>query len=209
MLDLLSDKIREHIIKNPVSYILLTVFFSLGIIGGAYIYNRYSPDQVRLLYDFFEKAREVYINEEVNSTLLFKNAFISSFSGLLIIWLSGFTVIGIPLIFFTVMKKGFVLGLITNFLITNFKGGIITSLIIIFAQGLILIPVYFVTATYGISLSGTLLKVVFGKIKYRIDLKNYLLFYMGVFIFALLFVVIFALSEGYFTGNLLKWYFKS
>ena len=120
MLNLLSDKIREHLIKNPVTYILLTVFFSLGVAGGAYIYNQYSPEEVNLLYEFFEKAKELYANEDVNSALIFKNSFLTALKSVALIWISGFTVIGIPLIFFTLMKKGFILGLITNFHLRNF-----------------------------------------------------------------------------------------
>ncbi len=209
MLNLLSDKIREHLIKNPVTYILLTVFFSLGVVGGAYIYNQYSPEEVNLLYEFFEKAKELYANEEVNSALLFKNSFLTALKSVSLIWISGFTVIGIPLIFFTLMKKGFILGLITNFLLTNFKGGILLSVILMFLQTVVLIPALMVISTYGISLSKTLLGLVFGKIKYKLDLKNYLLFYLGIFIVALLVAVVYALLEGYFTGNVLKWYFKS
>ncbi len=209
MLNLLSDKIREHLIKNPVAYILLTVFFSLGVMGGAYIYNQYSGEEINVLYEFFERAREIYLNEPVNSAVLFKNSFISALKSLAVVWLSGFTVIGIPFIFFILMKKGFVFGLIANFLMTNFKSGVFLSVILMFLETVILIPVLMVVATYGISLSKTLLGVVFGKIKYKLDLKNYLLFYIGIFVFALLFLVIYALLEGYFTGNVLKWFFKS
>ena len=205
MLGLLSDKIREHIIKNPVSYILLTIFFSIGVIGGAYIYNQYSKEEITLLYEFFERAREMYAGADVNSTLLFKNAFMASVKYLLLVWLSGFTVIGIPVIFFVMVKKGFIFGLITNFLLTNFKYGMVLSLVIMFLETVILIPVLMVVATYGISLSKTLFNVVSGRIKYKLDLKNYLLFYLLVFIASLLVIVIYSLLEGYFTANLLKW----
>ena len=205
MLGLLSDKIREHIIKNPVIYILLTIFFSLGVIGGAYIYNQYSKEEITLLYEFFERAREMYAVSDVNSTLLFKNAFISSFKYLLLVWISGFTVIGIPVIFFVMVKKGFIFGLITNFLLTNFKYGMVLSIVIMFLETVILVPVLMVVATYGISLSKTLFNVVSGRIKYKLDLKSYMLFYFLVFMVSLLMIVIYSLLEGYFTANLLKW----
>ena len=205
MLGLLSDKIREHIIKNPVSYILLTLFFSIGVIGGAYVYNMYSKEEVALLYDFFEKARELYINEDVNSTLLFKNAFISSLNSLLLVWFFGFTVIGIPVIFFVIIKKGFVFGLVANFLMTNFKYGILLTITVMFLETVILTPLLVVASTYGISLSRTLFNVISGRIKYRIDIKSYLFFYTLVFIIALIVIVIYGLLEGYLMGNLLKW----
>ena len=147
----------------------------------------------------------MYAVSDVNSTLLFKNAFISSFKYLLLVWISGFTVIGIPVIFFVMVKKGFIFGLITNFLLTNFKYGMVLSIVIMFLETVILVPVLMVVATYGISLSKTLFNVVSGRIKYKLDLKSYMLFYFLVFMVSLLMIVIYSLLEGYFTANLLKW----
>ena len=175
MIRLLSDKIREHIISNIVSYIILTLFFSLGIISGAYIYNQYDTAEVEALCDFFTEAKEVYVNTG-GSIGVFKNALFSSFKTIFLIWILGFTIIGIPVIFFTVFKKGFIFGLISNFLITNFSYGILTSIILFLVDAVILVPAIYVVSIYIISLSKTLIGMLTGKIRFKVNLKSYILF---------------------------------
>lgn len=209
MLKVLSDKIREHIMSNLVSYIILILLFSLGIIGGAYIYNCYSGDELGVLNEFYTDAKEIYTNTDVNNLGIFKSSFFSSLKTVFLIWILGFTVIGIPIVFFSIVKKGFVFGLIANFLITNFPDGIISALIILAVDGLVLMPVIYVMSVYSISLSKTIIGLVFGKIKFKVNLKNYILFYVALLFMVVFIIVIYALLEGYFTGNILKWHFNS
>lgn len=207
MLKVLSEKIREHILSNLVSYIVLTLLFVAGIIGGAYIYNCYSKEEVGILYEFFSDAREIYIKSSGNNLEVFKSSLASSFQTVILIWLLGFTVIGIPVILFSVVKKGFILGLISSFLISNFSNGVLCAIILFFIQSAVLIPAIFFVANYSISLSKTLIGMVFGKIRFKVNFKYYLLFYLVIFFGAIVCCVIYALLEGYFTSNILKWFF--
>lgn len=209
MLKILSDKVREHILSNIISYIILILFFSLGIIGGAYIYNCYDTGELGVLVEFFNDAEEAYKNSPGSNLDIFKLAFSSSFKTVFLIWILGFTVIGIPIVFFTIIKKGFVFGLISNFLITNYSDGIITAVIILIIDSLVLLPVIYLMATYSISLSRTLIGMILGKIRFRVNLKNYIIFYFALLICAVFVVVIYSLLEAYFTGNILKWFFNS
>ncbi len=207
MLRILSDKIREHICLNMVSYIVLTVLFSLGIIGGAYIYNSYSKEEIGILYEFFSDAKEIYKEGSGNNLEIFKNSLSSSFQTVFLIWLLGFTVIGIPVVFFLIIKKGFISGLITCFLVSNYSNGILCAIFLFFVQSAILIPAIFFISNYSISLSKTLIGMVSGKIRFKVNFKYYLLFYLGIFFAIGVVVIIYSLMEGYFTSNLLKWFF--
>lgn len=207
MLKVLSEKVREHILNNLVSYIVLTLLFASGIIGGAYIYNCYSKEEIGILYEFFLDAQEIYKKGTGNNLAIFKNSLASSFQTVLLIWLLGFTVIGIPVILFSVVKKGFILGLITCFLISNYSNGVLCAIILFFIQSAILIPAIFFVSNYSISLSKTLIGMVFGKIRFKVNFKYYLLFYLGIFFGVAVVIIIYSLLEGYFTSNILKWFF--
>lgn len=208
MLRVLADKIKEHILSNLVSYIILITVFSVGIMAGAYIYNQYTPEEITVLFDFWEEAKEAYLNGEGDKLDIFKNSLLSSLGAVILVWALGFTVIGIPAVFFIMLKKGFVFGIITNFLVTNFPEGIITSLILLFSESCFFLPALYVAAVYSISLSKTITGMLSGKIRVKVNLKHYVLFYL-VMLFVIMFVlVIYSLLEAYFTGNVLSWLFK-
>ncbi|MBR4892750.1 MAG: stage II sporulation protein M [Clostridia bacterium] len=208
MLKILSDKVREHIRENMISYIILVVMFSLGVVGGAYIFNLYKTEDVNYLNEFFLDAKDVYIKNPVNYLSIFKNSFLSSFKNIFLLWIMGFTVLGIPLVFFIILKKGFILGLISNFILSNFKNSLLLDIILIFSQTVILIPLMMAVSTYSISLSYLLIRMVRGKIRYKLNLKNHMLLYLVILIISIIVLIIYSFVEAYFTGNILKWYFS-
>ena len=208
MFKVLSDKIIKHIRENFINYIILFVFLLIGVALGAYIYNCYSVEEAGVLKDFFDDSKDLYINNPTNNTGIFQNTFFEALKSDLLIWFLGFTIIGIPIVFLSVIKKGFSLGLICNFLITNYKDGIFIAAMLFFIQCLLRIPAIFVLSNCSVSMSSTLLKIVSGKIKYKVNLKSYILFYGLIFVIIMFITVIYGLLESYFTGNLLKWYFS-
>ena len=98
-------KIREHLRENLISYILLCVFFALGVIFGGYILNTYSPDDANGLINFFNDAKDIFVKNTPDYNLIFKNTFLSSLKTVFFVWILGFTVAGLPVIFFINSKK--------------------------------------------------------------------------------------------------------
>lgn len=209
MLSTLSDKIREHIRSNLISYVLLLVFFTVGIACGAYIFKSYNAEEISSLQMFYGDAVSLYKDNSVEYTGIFKACLLNSVKTVFFIWILGFTVIGIPVVFFMIIKTGFMLGFIANFLISAYSfNGIWMTILITVMQAVIYIPLIFAVATYSVSLSKTLTQMLVGKIKYKVNFKYYILSYMIVLAVAVVVAVIYSLSESYFTGNLLKWYFS-
>ena len=207
MFKVLSDKIAKHIRENLINYIILFVFFLLGVALGAYIYNCYSGEEAGVLKSFFDDSKDLYTNNPTDYKSIFQTTFFKTIKVDLLIWFLGFTIIGIPVVCLSVIKKGFSIGLICNFLITNYKDGILIVAMIFFIQCVIRIPSMLALSNCSISLSSTLLKIVSGKIKYKVNLKSYIIIYGLVFVVIVFAAVLYGLLEAFFTGNLIKWYF--
>jgi len=205
MTEILADKIRGHIRENIISYILLFIFFTFGAVFGAYITKTYSPENITSLKNFFEEAFNIFKSGVPDYNGIFRSTFSSSLKEVFFIWILGFTVIGLPVIFFMTAKAGFILGFISTFIISFYSfNGILLSVILILLKCFIYIPLIFVISTYGISLSKLLTKMLIGKIKYRMNFKYCVLSYVLTFTVAVPVLILYSLLEAYLTSNLLR-----
>lgn len=201
--EIILDKIKGHIKDNLISYILLCIFFALGVIFGGYILNSYSTEDATGLVSFFNDAVSIFKKNTPDYNLIFKNTFLSSVKTVFFVWILGFTVAGLPVIFFINLKAGFMLGFVSSFLFSAYSHkGILMAATLIFSQCFLYIPVIFAVSSYAISLSFTLTKMLFGKIRYKMNLKYYILNYCFVFAVAVVILIIYSLLEAYLTANL-------
>lgn len=204
----LKNKIKEHLREYIFYYILLFIFLILGIIAGAYMSTTYEKEEIELLNDFFNNAISIYKEQECNYNEIFKSSFLNGIKNIGFVWILGFTVIGIPFILSTVFKCGFMLGLYTTFIISIYSvKGIVISIVIILSQCIILIPVLFIVSSFSLHLCTLISKIIFGKIKYKLNLKSYIFNYLILLIAAVMGILIYTLMETYFSSNVLKWLF--
>lgn len=196
-------KIREHLRDNIISYILLCVSFALGVIFGGYILNTYSMEDANGLISFFNDAKDLFAKNTPDYNLIFKNTFLSSLKTVFFVWILGFTVAGLPVIFFINSKIGFMLGFVSSFLFSYYSyKGILMTVILTFSQCFVYIPVVFAVSSYAISLAFTLTKMLFGKIRYKMNLKYYILNYCLVLAVSVVVLILYSLLESYLTANL-------
>lgn len=205
MKETIMDKIRMHIRENLIPYILLFCFFVSGAVFGAYITRTYTNESISGLKGFFEEAFNIFKSSAPDYNGIFKSTFTGSLKEIFFIWISGFTVIGMPIIFFMTAKAGFMLGFTAAFIISFYSlKGILLAVILIFLKCFIYIPLIFIISVYGISLSKQLFKMMTGKIKYRTNFKYSILSYILTLCLSVPVIVLYSLSEAYLTSNLLK-----
>lgn len=201
---LITDKIKMHIRENLIVYIILFVFFVLGTVLGGYITGTYNKESILRLKDFFEEAFGIFKGATPDYNGIFKNTFATGISEIFFVWLLGFTVIGLPFIFFISAKAGFILGFTGAFTVSMYSWrGILIILSLICVKCIVYIPVLFAVSAEGISLSLLLTKMLFGKIRYRTNFKYTVLTYTGLLFVSLIIIVIYSLLEAYLSANLL------
>ncbi len=139
----LKNMIYQHIKNNSKEYILLLLFFFIGIFLGVMFINNIQENQRSEISSYLNNYIDNLENiEKLNNIEILKNAVIKDIILGMILWFFGTTVIGIPIVFGIILYRGFCLGYtIASIVLTLGIGkGIIFILISLVPQNIIFIP---------------------------------------------------------------------
>lgn len=151
--------IKEDIVNNIKSYIIIVIIFAVGIFLGVMFINQ-TESKVEI---------ENYINTYIDETKALQNGDyagelqkdIKSNIGLVfLLWFAGTTIIGIPIVFGIILIRGFCLGYTIAscvYVLGKIKG-IIFILITIFLQNAIFIPAIIILGVSSIKLYTSIVK---------------------------------------------------
>ena len=169
--------IIEHISNNIIEYIAMFLILIVGIILGTIYINNSSVELRQEVVEYINGFLEdTHSGSQINLNSLLKTSISNNLIIIIILWLSGMTVIGMPIIYITVSIKGFCIGYTISAIIGslgNWKG-IQLVLSTMFLQNIIMIPSILVLAVSGIKLYKSIIKdkrrenIKFGIFKYTI-----------------------------------------
>ncbi len=154
----------KHITSNKTIYVLLLVIFFLGIIAGNISVRKLIEEQQNELSKHIQEFMNFFVIEMVDNMELFKVSLYREIRMLLLIIVLGFSIIGIPLIFFSIFIRGFTLGFaFSSILVSLGKDGIFTVASIIIFKELLLVVVFISVAVAAVMFSMELLECFIGK----------------------------------------------
>ena len=197
------DKLKSILKTNKQIIIFLLGLSIIAVIAGAfYITILNKTDQTLIeksIIGFFDSIK----NNNFNYMFSFKNAILNNIGFILLIWLLGISVIGIPIIIFLFFSKVFTLGFSISSIIFNYKlKGTLLSLFYVFPHHIINIYIYIVLIAYAISLS---LKIIDSIIKRKIiDFKLVMNKYLYVLLISFIVIIITTLLEVFMVPSLMK-----
>ncbi|MFA5602711.1 MAG: stage II sporulation protein M [Bacilli bacterium] len=190
--------------KNKKVYIFLFVLFIIGVIfGSLFITILDNPDKTLILdqvSSFFDQIKN-------NTQLSFKEAFSNSVTGnmlyIVLIWILGLSIIGIPIILFMLFIRGFILGFSIGTIILKYKLlGILGAGFYVFPHHIIFSILSIVLSYYAFSLS---LMIFISIIKKRnINFKSFINKYLKVLLYSFITVIIVSLIEIFISPLLIK-----
>ena len=157
----LEDVLINHLNDNFKQYILMCIIFTIGIIISVIIANN--------TQDILEKNGETTITNiieelkngyEIDNIALLKKIAVNHITYLAIMWFLGCSLIGIPIVYFLVLYKGFSLGYtISCIVITLGTGrGILFTIITLLLQNIILIPSTLILSVSGLNLYKSIIR---------------------------------------------------
>jgi len=160
-----NNAFLRHICDHGLLYMLVIVFFFLGVFGGSYAVKTMTKAQSAELLDYFDLFLKGLSEWNVSPAAAAQHAILNNLKVVLYIWLLGLTVIGIPLVLLLVSARGFVLGFTIGFLVQQ-KGsqGILIALLAVLPPSIINIPALIVGAVLAVTFSGWLVR---GRAKYQ------------------------------------------
>lgn len=176
--------------KLFTSLLLITVIILLigillpGVIDKS-IKDNISNNIIKMISDLKTNRVGVLTN--------FKNTLFSNYSNIIIIWLLGISIIGIPIILFLYIMKVLLLGLELTFLLINIKSYSIIFIIIYLIPIIFNILVLFFLVYYSLTYSIILIRLLFFKKEYNLKLINRR--YIKIFIVCLILSLLSTLIE--------------
>jgi len=145
---LMGQSVKTHVQEHLSIYVFVTVVFTVGVVFGAVLVSALTLDMnqdiARHLGNFFVNLGEETTIDPVRS---FWSIFSLNIKWLLLIWLLGMSVVGLPLVLLLDFLKGALVGFTVSFMITEYGwNGVLFSLTGILPQNLVLIPVMLIAS---------------------------------------------------------------
>lgn len=151
--------IKQEILNNIKSYVIVTIIFIIGIFLGVLFINQTESKDSVLQYI------NTYIDEMKNLQNVdflggLKTDIHNNILLVLLLWFAGTTIIGIPIVFGTILTRGFCLGYtISACVLTLGKWkGLMFILLTIFLQNAIFIPSLLVLGVSSVKLYKSIIK---------------------------------------------------
>ena len=198
--------ILKNLQENKKIYILLLIFLLIGIVFGVFIINNSDELQKNEVSEYINNfVTTLKNNNSIDKKELVKVSIKENILMGIILWFVGFTIIGLPLIYFFVLYKGLCIGYtISSAIIALGTGkGVIFCLSSILFQNIIFIP-----ALFFIAVSSTKLCYAIMKNRTKENIKLGIIKHSILSIISGLFFMLSSLVEVYISTNLLTFIIK-
>ena len=155
-------KLKYGAINNKKIIIFLFGLSLIGIISGSlFITTISSNDKVEVveyIKGFIKNIKDFNIKSSIMSLL------ISNIGFIILIWLLGISIIGIPIILFMFFTKIFIIGFtISSFILSYKTKGVLLAIIYVLPLQIINILIYTLITLYAIKISNNLIYCIFNK----------------------------------------------
>lgn len=198
MLTRLKYAVIKHIRENSILYLVFLILFSLGIGLGAFWVRNLSVESKDLLIRYLNGFFSLIPGGTLSNGSIFKTSFINNIVPAVLLFIFGFTYLGIVFSSLYIIFKGFCFGFSVAFLVAGYgSNGLLFSLVSLLPHSIILIP-------GTIFLCAVCLQFSLYLLKYRND-KRYenrrqnLISYSASFTVGLIAIILASLIESYIT----------
>ena len=195
----ISEILIGHITNNITEYIVMIIIFLIGIILGTMYINKTDLSQRQEISSYVnEFIVDIQNGSNIDSNKLLKTSVFNNLLITILLWLSGLTVIGMPIVYLIVSIKGFCMGYTISAVI-GVTQGLEFTLSTMLLQNIILIPSILILAVSGIKLYKAIMKD-----RRRENIKVEIIRYTVIAIFIGIINVIASVIETYISTNIFK-----
>lgn len=198
-----GSNLSRHFQESMWLYIVSILCLFTGIVLGIYTVRYMDVVQRQDLVSYFLNFNKNISTVEVKNAAVMIESLKNHLPMLLILWVAGLTIIGIPIILIVDIVKGFFFGFVTSFAFYSmgYKGTWFVLLGVL-PQNIIYIPCLIVASVLAMRLS-------LSKLKYRVNKqinynKSYFLDYSITYFIILLVMVLGFLYEAYITPRAIQ-----
>jgi stage II sporulation protein M len=154
-----------HLREHSSLYLFIVVLFFMGVIFGAIVVNsmNFTQKQDLLVYlnRFFGQVAD---GQFANAKDIFFQSYFHNVKYVLLMWVLGISIIGLPVILVLLFLKGVVVGFTVGFLVNQLSWeGFLLSFVSILPQNMIAIPAYIIIGTLSVAFSLKMIRQQFVK----------------------------------------------
>lgn len=192
--------LNNHIVNNKREYLVITILFFIGLILSIICINNINETEFNEISKYLiNLINNMKVCENVDFLNILKESISYNIAITILLWFGASTIIGIPIVYGTVILKGFSIGYTISCLLTVFGlgNGLILAITFIILHNAVFIPTMF-----AICVSGSKLYKSIMKNKQRENIKLEILRHTIFCIIMLIFMLISSLIETYLSTNI-------
>ncbi len=195
------DKVRKQFNLNKKALRFLIGISIIGFIFGCIFILIISKTDKTLVKEYIESFVKNLNN--TNYLDIFKNTMFNNLLFIIVIWLLGISVIGLPINIFYYFLKNFVLGFTcVSFVLTYRLKGCIFSIVYIIPHNIINMFLFTILVYYSLNFSVLLIYSIIKK--KNINFKLIINKYIKVFLFIIIGILITGIYESFILPNIMK-----
>lgn len=197
----IKDAILRHLYENIKLYIIVTIIFVIGITTGVIFINNITGEEATeiqsYITEFINLLKQGY---HVDTGALLKKSLSDNLILILVMWLLGSTVVGIPIVIGIVLFRGFCIGYSVSAIIATLgvQKGILFFIVTMLLHNLIFIPVIICMTISCLKLYKSIMKD-----KRRENIKLAIIRHTLISIMLSILLVIASLIESYVSTSLI------
>lgn len=195
---------KNSIIKQKKLYRIIITLMIFGIISGIlFIFFISKESKTKALVstkNFFDLMNT---STGVNYGKSLLNTLVNNIGYVLLIWLLGISIIGLPITIVLAFMKSFIVGFSISSIISCYKAkGILGAFLYVFPHQIIILFIYLLLSFYSISFSIKLFKSLFLKqtINFRVVMQKYI----KILLISLIGIIIVSLYEVFISTYFIK-----
>lgn len=197
------DKLKGTIKVNKKTLLFFTILLITGIIAGSIFMAILSETDKKLVTDYFNNYISNIENNKLNYLEGIKNGLFNNLLYIIIIWILGISIIGIPIVTIMFFIKSFTLGFSIASIVFNYKlKGCLLNFINIFPHQMIYFLIYMLITTYSIFFSLKMINSIINK--KNMDFKIMMNKYVKILIISVIAITIGIIIETFITPLLIK-----
>lgn len=195
---------KNSIIKQKKLYRIIITLMIFGIISGIlFIFFISKESKTKALVSIKNFFDLMNTSTGVNYGKSLLNTLVNNIGYVLLIWLLGISIIGLPIIIVLAFMKSFIVGFSISSIISCYKAkGILGAFLYVFPHQIIILFIYLLLSFYSISFSIKLFKSLFLKqtINFRVVMQKYI----KILLISLIGIIIVSLYEVFISTYFIK-----
>lgn len=195
---------KNSIIKQKKLYRIIITLMIFGIISGIlFIFFISKESKTKALVSIKNFFDLMNTSTGINYGKSLLNTLVNNIGYVLLIWLLGISIIGLPITIVVAFMKSFIVGFSISSIISCYKAkGILGAFLYVFPHQIIILFIYLLLSFYSISFSIKLFKSLFLKqtINFRVVMQKYI----KILLISLIGIIIVSLYEVFISTYFIK-----